>query len=68
MHSASVVCPHCGARRKNVAPVTLVGAEIRALLAGHPPPVGADVPDVDAALQATYAAQERAALLIADAL
>jgi len=33
MHSASVVCPHCGARRKNVAPVKLEGAEIRALLA-----------------------------------
>jgi hypothetical protein len=65
-----------GARGRADALVTLadkiggppLGAEIRALLAGHPPPVGADAPDVDAALQATYAAQERAALLIADAL
>jgi len=33
MHSASVVCPHCGARRKNVAAPKLEAAEIRALLA-----------------------------------
>lgn len=42
-----------------------LGAEIRALLAAHPPPVTAEGPDVVPALRATYAAQERAALAIA---
>jgi len=42
-----------------------LGAEIRALLAAHPPPVTAEGPDVVPALRATYAAHERAALAIA---
>src|SRR6185312_3044075 len=41
-----------------------LGTEVRALLVEHPPPVQADGPDVIAALRATYAAHERAALLI----
>jgi hypothetical protein len=42
-----------------------LGQEIRTLLLEHPPPVRADGSDVVPALQATYAAHERAALLIA---
>jgi hypothetical protein len=42
-----------------------LGAEVRALLVADPPPVRADGPDVVAALRATYAAHERAAILIA---
>jgi hypothetical protein len=45
-----------------------LGAEVRELLAAHPPPVPADGPDVDDALRAAYEAQERAAVLIADRL
>jgi hypothetical protein len=45
-----------------------LGAEVRALLALHPPPVSADAPDAVGALRATYAAQERAAVLIAAGL
>jgi hypothetical protein len=45
-----------------------LGREIRSLLIAHPPPVGADGPDVVAALRATYAAHERAALMIAATL
>jgi hypothetical protein len=45
-----------------------LGAHVRALLAEHPPPVTAEGEDVVPALQATYAAQERAALDIAAAL
>jgi hypothetical protein len=42
--------------------------EVRTVLAADPPPVRADAPDVLSALRATYAAHERAAILIADAL
>lgn len=42
-----------------------LGQEVRTLLVAHPPPVEADGPDVVPALRATYAAQERAALMIA---
>ena len=42
-----------------------LGQEVRTLLIEHPPPVNADGGDVVPALQATYAAHERAALLIA---
>ena len=45
-----------------------LGQAVRELLVEHPPPVGADGEDVVPALRATYAAQERAALLIAAAL
>jgi len=45
-----------------------LGARVRSLLAEHPPPVTAEGEDVVPALQATYAAQERAALDIAAAL
>lgn len=45
-----------------------LGQAVRELLVEHPPPVSADGPDVVSTLQATYAAQERAALLIAAAL
>jgi hypothetical protein len=41
------------------------GAEVRGLLEAHPPPATADGPEVVAALRATYAAQERAAVAIA---
>jgi hypothetical protein len=34
----------------------------------HPPPIAADAEDVVESLRATYAAQERAALMIAAAL
>jgi hypothetical protein len=42
-----------------------LGQEVRALLLEHPPPVRADGDDVVPALRSTYAAHERAALLIA---
>lgn len=42
-----------------------LGQEVRQLLVAHPPPAGAEGPGVVAALRATYAAQERAALIIA---
>ena len=45
-----------------------LGLEVRALLVAHPPPAGADDQAAVAELQATYAAQERAALRIATAL
>ena len=42
-----------------------LGREVRALLVADPPPVAADDEDVVPALRATYAAHERAAMLIA---
>ena len=45
-----------------------LGREVRTLLVAHPPPLGADAPDVVPALRATYAAHERAAVMIAAAL
>src|ERR1700744_2970113 len=42
-----------------------LGDSIRQLLVANPPPVDTDGPDVVAALRATYAAHERAAVLIA---
>jgi hypothetical protein len=42
-----------------------LGLGVRRLLVDNPPPAGADDHDVVPALQATYAAQERAALMIA---
>jgi hypothetical protein len=45
-----------------------LGREVRALLVAHPPPAGAAGDDVVPALRATYAAHERAALLIAAGL
>ena len=45
-----------------------LGAEVRRLLVDDPPPVQTQGPAVVAALRATYAAQEQAALLIADRL
>jgi hypothetical protein len=42
--------------------------DVRTLLAADPPPVRSDGPDVLPALRATYAAQERAAIIIADGL
>jgi hypothetical protein len=42
--------------------------EVRTVLAADPPPVRADAPDVLPALRATYAAQERAVILVADGL
>jgi hypothetical protein len=42
-----------------------LGRQVRTLLEAHPPPVRADADDVVPALRATYAAHERAALLIA---
>jgi hypothetical protein len=45
-----------------------VGADVRNLLVADPPPAGAEGPAAVEALRATYRAQERAALLIADAL
>jgi hypothetical protein len=41
---------------------------VRRLLVEHPPPARPDAPDVVSALRATYAAQERAAVLIAASL
>jgi hypothetical protein len=45
-----------------------LGREIRTVLVADPPPVVGDGHDVEAALRATYAAQERAALIIASSL
>jgi hypothetical protein len=45
-----------------------LGAEVRALLLENPPPVRAGGTEVVAALRATYAAQERAAVMIAERL
>ncbi len=45
-----------------------LGERVRALLVEHPPPAGADGDDVISALRATYAAQERAAVMIAASL
>lgn len=45
-----------------------LGREVRRLLVAHPPPLGADGDDVVPALRATYAAHERAALMIAERL
>jgi hypothetical protein len=45
-----------------------LGREVRARLVADPPPLVVDGPDVVAALQATYAAQERAAVVIAACL
>jgi len=42
-----------------------LGLEVRKLLVAYPPPAGADGPDVISQLRATYAAHERAALMIA---
>ncbi len=42
-----------------------LGAEVRHLLLAHPPPGTGNSPDAEDALQATYSAQERAAVLIA---
>ncbi len=42
-----------------------LGAEVRGLLVENPPPVEARGPEVVVELRATYAAQERAALMIA---
>jgi hypothetical protein len=42
-----------------------LGREVREELVAHPPPVRADGPDVVEALRATYAAHERAAIMIA---
>jgi hypothetical protein len=42
-----------------------LGQAVRTLLVAHPPPVGADGDDVLPALRATYAAHERAAVMIA---
>jgi hypothetical protein len=45
-----------------------LGRRVRKLLIAHPPPASADGADVIPALRATYAAHERAALLLADRL
>ncbi len=45
-----------------------LGREVRALLLAHPPPLDAGADDVVGALRATYAAQERAAVTIAQRL
>ena len=45
-----------------------LGAEVRALLAAHPPPLPAGDAEAVEALRAAYAAQERAALAIASRL
>ncbi len=45
-----------------------LGAAVRRLLVAHPPPVEADGHDVVPALRATYAAHERAVILIASSL
>jgi hypothetical protein len=45
-----------------------LGLQVRTLLVEHPPPVHAEGPDVLPALRATYAAHERAALMIAAGL
>jgi hypothetical protein len=45
-----------------------LGREVRMLLVAHPPPAGAGGDDVVSALRATYAAHERAAVMIATSL
>jgi hypothetical protein len=45
-----------------------LGREVRKLLVAHPPPVDADGHDVVPTLRATYAAHERAAVMIAASL
>jgi hypothetical protein len=45
-----------------------LGTAVRTLLVEHPPPVGGKREDPVPALQATYAAQERAAVMIATSL
>jgi hypothetical protein len=45
-----------------------LGARVRVLLVENPPPVQAHGPDAVPALRATYAAQERAAVMIATRL
>lgn len=45
-----------------------LGAQVRALLVGAPPPVDAAAPDAEAALRATYRAHERVAVMLAAAL
>ena len=45
-----------------------LGREIRTLLVANPPPAGAHGEEVVPALRATYAAQERAAVMIATSL
>jgi hypothetical protein len=45
-----------------------LGREVRTLLVAHPPPVEAEGRDVVPALRATYAAHERAAVMIAESL
>ncbi len=45
-----------------------LGRDVRALLVAHPPPVRAEGQDVLPALRATYAAQEHAAIMIAEGL
>ncbi|MBV9334461.1 MAG: hypothetical protein JO243_01100 [Solirubrobacterales bacterium] len=65
-----------GARVRAAALTELAGAvggerlvrEVRTVLAADPPPVRAEAPDVVGALRATYAAHERAAILIAAGL
>jgi hypothetical protein len=45
-----------------------LGGDVRRLLVAHPPPAAADGEDVVPALRATYAAHERAAVMIAASL
>jgi hypothetical protein len=45
-----------------------LGRQVRALLVEHPPPVDPNARDVVPSLRATYAAHERAAVMIADSL
>ena len=45
-----------------------LGREVRGVLVADPPPTGAEEQDVVAALRATYAAHERAAVMIATRL
>jgi hypothetical protein len=45
-----------------------LGQEVRRLLVAHPPPIDSDGDDVVPALRATYAAQERAAVMLAESL
>jgi hypothetical protein len=45
-----------------------LGRKVRTLLVAHPPPVEAEGRDVVPALRATYAAHERAAIMIAESL
>jgi hypothetical protein len=45
-----------------------LGQEVRRLLVAHPPPAGAGTDEAVVTLRATYDAQERAALMIAEVL